>query len=288
LKGGFKQLLNTIRSIKLTDYSNLTWVEIEDRLRKTKLVILPTGSVEQHGHHVGVGADWIQAWEIAKRTGEKCGALVLPVQSYGISGHHKEFPGVITLSFDTYKKVIFEILQSLNRYGVRKVLFINGHGGNTSAIIEACKEARDEYGILCAISHWWDVLADTKIFGHPPMQHAGYAETALTLASRPEAVRMDKAKLTPTRQFKGEIQFSHPGLAHFKGGNIRIPLRVIDVTDTGSMTEAHPDKIPGTEDYSMITPEFAEELIDKVVNWICEFIPHFEELEVTKLRRKYP
>lgn len=274
--------------VKLTIYSDLTWPEIEEKLKETKMVLMPTGSVEQHGHHVGVGADWIQAWEIAKRAGEKSGALVLPIMCYGVSGHHKEFPGVITLTFDTYKIVVFEILQSLNRYGVEKVLFINGHGGNTSAITEACKEAREEYGMICAISHWWDILSSEKIFGHPPMQHAGYAETALTLASRPEAVRMKKAKLTSTRQVDDEIQFTHPGLAHFKGGNIRIPLRVIDVTNTGSMTEAHPDEVLGTEDYSMITPDYAEKLMEKVVDWLCEFIPHFEQLTIPEVERRYP
>lgn len=273
--------------IELTDYSNLTWIEVEAKIKETKLVIMPTGAVEQHGHHLGMGADWIQAWEIARRTGEKNGALVLPILCYGVSGHHKEFPGVITMTFNTYKQVVFEILQSLNRYGVEKVLFINGHGGNTSAITEACKEARDKFGILCAISHWWEVLAKEKIYGHPPMQHAGYAETALTLASRPEAVRLAKAKLTPTRQVDDEIQFIKPGEAQFKGVKINIPLRVIDVTDTGSMTEAHPDEAPGTEDYSMITPELAEELMVKVVDWLCEFIPRFKKIKLPEVEKKY-
>ena len=91
----------------MVDYSNLTWVEVEERLKETKLVVLPTGSVEQHGHHLGVGADWLQANEIARRVGEKSGAIILPTLCYGVSGHHKEFPGVLTMTFDTYRKVIF-------------------------------------------------------------------------------------------------------------------------------------------------------------------------------------
>ena len=83
------------------EWSAMTWPEIEARMKETHLVIVPVGSVEQHGHHLGVGADWMQAWEMARRVGEKTGYPVLPILSYGVSGRHKEFPGVITLSFHT-------------------------------------------------------------------------------------------------------------------------------------------------------------------------------------------
>ncbi|MCW4049327.1 MAG: creatininase family protein [Candidatus Bathyarchaeota archaeon] len=272
----------------MTDYSEMTWVEIEERLKETKIVVFPTGSVEQHGHHLGVGADWLQADEIARRVGEKSGAIVLPTLCYGVSGHHKEFPGVLTMTFGTYKQVIFEILESLNRYGVEKVVFMNGHGGNAGAIVEAAKEARDRFGMLCAVTHWWDILKNESIHGHTAEQHAGYAETALTLASRPEAVRMEKAIVVATRQVDPEIQLTRAGLARFKNGIVRIPLRVIDVTDTGSMTETHPDDTETTSDYSMITPEYSEELMEKVVDWLCEFIPRFESLTLPQATKRYP
>jgi creatinine amidohydrolase len=262
------------------EYSNLTWVEIEKHLSKSKLVVFPVGSVEQHGHHLGVGADWIQAWEIARRVGEKSGALVLPVLCYGVSGHHKEFPGVLTMSSQTYSKVVFEILESLNRYGVERVLFINGHGGNTGSIIEAAKKARESFGMLCAVSHWWDILCNKPIFEHPAEEHAGYAETALTLASEPGAVRLERAILTETRQVDDEIQLIRAGLARFKDGVVRITLRTVDVTDTGSMTEAHPADTPGTKNFTMITPDYAEELMMEVVEWLVEFIPRFENFDV--------
>lgn len=272
----------------MTDYSNLTWAEVEERLRDTKIVVFPTGSVEQHGHHLGVGADWLQADAIARRVGEKCGALVLPTLCYGVSGHHKEFPGVLTMTFDTYRRVIGEVLDSLARYGVEKVVFVNGHGGNAGAIVEAAKDARDRHGMLCAVTHWWDTLASESIFGHPAEEHAGYAETALTLASRPEAVRMDRAVLKETRQVDPEIQLVRAGLARFRGGVVGIPLRTIDVSEVGSMTEAHPDDVQTTSDYSMITPEYAETLMAKVVDWLCAFIDRFEEFKVPPAERAYP
>ncbi|TRO47009.1 creatininase family protein, partial [Candidatus Bathyarchaeota archaeon] len=252
----------------------------EEKLKKTNLAIVPIGATEQHGHHLGVGADWIQAWNIARRVGERTAALVLPVMPYGVSGHHKEFPGTITLTPETLQEVVYEIIESLDRYGVDRVVFMNGHGGNLGAITGAVKEARENMGTLCAIVQWWDVLSSRSIHGHPAEEHAGYAETALMLASRPEAVRMERAVLTPTRQVDDELQLVRSGLGRFKGGLVRIPLSTVDVSETGSMTEAHPDDVPGTSDYSKITPEFAETLMEDVVAWMSDFVERFEGLSL--------
>lgn len=265
------------------ELSNMTWPEAEERLREAEAVIIPIGSTEQHGLHLGVGSDWIQAWEIARRVGERTGAPVLPVMPYGVSGHHKEFPGTITLTPDTLQMVVYDVLESLDRYGVERVVFMNGHGGNIGALTGAINEAREDFGMLCAICHWWDILAEKDLWGHPTEEHAGYAETAFTLASRPEAVRMERAVLTPTRQVEGDIQLIRAGLARFKGGTIRMPLSTVNVSETGSMTEAHPDDVPGTSDYSMITPEFAEALMEEVVAWMCDFVSNFENLEIPNL-----
>ena len=270
------------------EWSAMTWPEIESRMKETRLVIVPVGSVEQHGHHLGVGADWMQAWEMSRRVGEKTGYPVLPILPYGVSGHHKEFPGVITLSFHTYQKVVEEVLDCLAANGVKRVVFINGHGGNNGAITEAAKVARDKHGILCALTTWWDALGERKVLGHPAEQHAGYAETSFTIVSRPDAVRMNKAMLTATKQTDEDIQLVRAGIARFKGGLVRIPLSTIDVSDTGSMTEAHPDDVSGSTDYSKVTPEFAEGLMDDVVAWLCDFIKEFDGFEEPKRERKRP
>jgi creatinine amidohydrolase len=265
------------------ELSDMTWWEAEEKFKETRLAVFPVGSVEQHGLHLGVGADWIQAWEISRRVGEKTEALVLPVMPYGVSGHHKEFPGVMTLEPATLQRVVYDILRSLSRYGIERVVFMNGHGGNLGALTGAIKEAREDFGTICAICQWWDILKNKPILGHPAEEHAGYAETAFMLASRPEAVKMEYAVLTPTRQVDEEIQLVSAGSARFRDGAVRVPLRTLDVTDTGSMTEAHPDAVQGTRDYSRVTEEFAEGLIEEVVDWMCDFVSEFEDFEVPSL-----
>jgi len=264
------------------ELSSMSWIDAEEKFKKTKLAIVPTGSVEQHGLHLGLGADWIQAWAIAERVGKRSDALVLPVMPYGISGHHSDFPGVITLKFSTFQNVVFDILTSLSRYGITRVVFINGHGGNLGALSEAAREARERYGMLCAIAQWWDIL-NRPIFGQPVMAHAGYAETAFMLASRPEAVKMEFAILSPTTQVDEEIELVSLGSAKFRDGIVRIPLKTADVSHSGSMTEAHPKDSPGTTDYSMITKEFSENLMNEVVDWLCGFVKRFEKFELPQI-----
>jgi creatinine amidohydrolase len=268
----------------MVELSNLSWMEAAEKFKKTKLAIVPTGANEQHGPHLGLGADWFQAWDIAKKVGEKTGALVLPVMPYGVSSHHKDFAGTIFLDAATFRKVIFEILSCLNSYGITKVVFINGHGGNLGALTEAAKEAREKFGMVCAICQWWDTLVNKPVSGQPAETHAGYAETALMLASRPEAVKMKYAVLSPTKQLDDDIQLIMMRTARFKDGLVRPILKTADVSDTGSMTEHHPDDLPGTTDFSPITKELGERLQKEVVDWTSDFVIKFEKFEVPPIK----
>jgi creatinine amidohydrolase len=263
------------------ELSNMPWWEAEEKFRESKLVIVPVGATEQHGLHLGLGADWIQAWTFANKIGAKTGKVVLPVLPYGVSGHHKEFPGVMTLTENTYENVIFELLTCLARNGVTHVVFVNGHGGNTPALITASKLARDKYGMLCSICDWWTAWEHRKIFGQKFEAHGGYAETSFMLASRPEAVKMEYAVLSSTKQHDQDIKIIRAGKGIFKDGYVLIPLKTVDVSDTGSMTEASPDEELGTRDYSMITLEFAEKLMDEYVEWLAEFVRVFEGFKVS-------
>ena len=138
--------------------------------------------------------------------------------------------------------MIYEILSNLNRLKIRKVVFINGHGGNTSSIVAALKRSRESFGMIGSIIEWWTVWGDRTIFGQKFEAHAGYTETAFMLASRPEAVKMEYAVLVSTKQFDKDIEILRAGLAKFNGGVVWLPLKTGDVSDTGSMTEAQPKR----------------------------------------------
>jgi len=265
------------------ELSDMSWVEAEEKLGSTRLAVVPVGATEQHGLHLGLGADWIQSWAIAERVGERIDALVLPVMPYGVSGHHMEFPGTISLSSTTLRMVVLDILESLHRHGVDRVVFINGHGGNLAAITEAAREARERSGVLCAVCQWWDALKGKKALGQTLEVHAGYAETAFTLAARPEAVKMEHASLTPPRQSGGDIRLMKTSIVGFRDGTARVALNTADLSATGSLLYADASKLPGRSEYPEITGEYAEALMEEAVEWICAFIREFEDLELPEI-----
>ena len=124
----------------------LTWPEVKEYLKENDIVLFPTGSTEQHGKHIAEDNDAFTALEVAKRVAEKTGVLVAPAMPFGYSPHHMGFPGTITLPFEVLVQVYKEVCKSLMKHGFKKVVIMNGHGGNTSAINEALRKLKEETG----------------------------------------------------------------------------------------------------------------------------------------------
>ena len=118
-------------------------------------VLLPSGSLEQHGTEAPLGCDAIVAKHLCLEAGRETGTPVLPVLSYGDSRSHLGFPGTFSLSARTLAQVYEEILESAARNGFRRCLIISGHGGNRSAAEDACK--RDYGGLLPRYLGWWQL-----------------------------------------------------------------------------------------------------------------------------------
>ena len=99
-------------------------------------MVLPVGSVEQHGHHMPLGTDSFLAHAVALGAAERVGdgrVAVLPPPWYGFSRHHMRFAGSVTLSADTMMRMVEDIVGSVVQHGFRRVLIVNGHGGNIPA-----------------------------------------------------------------------------------------------------------------------------------------------------------
>ena len=111
-----------------------TWQEVEAYLETSDGIIIPIGSVEQHGPNGLIGTDHLCAEVVAKGVGDKIGALVAPTLNYGMSQHHLGFAGSATLRPSTLMLVIKDVVQSLAVHGFRHFFFINGHGGNVASV----------------------------------------------------------------------------------------------------------------------------------------------------------
>jgi len=231
-------------------------------LKENDIVLFPTGSTEQHGKHIAEDNDAFTALEISKRVAEKTGVLVAPVMPFGYSPHHMGFPGTITLSFDTLVNVYKEVCKSLMKHGFKKIVIMNGHGGNTNAIAEALRELKEETGMTVyslmvfptSTGFAAEVVKETIKTGGG---HADEMETSVGLYLG-QRILFERAE-------KGVPPES---LSNFHRKYIRRVSRAVDfheITVSGSLG-----------DPTLASKEKGEKLVEAVVDEITEFI---EELK---------
>ncbi len=112
--------------------SEMNWMQVEEYLKHDDRCILPTGSTEQHAY-LSLCVDTLLSSRLAQEAGELAGVPVYPVLPYGLAHQWTAFPGTVTLRIETYLALIRDVLDSIRRAGFRRILLVNGHGGNAPA-----------------------------------------------------------------------------------------------------------------------------------------------------------
>ena len=121
--------------------TEMNWMMVEEYLKRDDRCVLPLGSTEQHAY-LSLSVDSILAERLATEVGEKAGVPVFPVQPYGITQYFRAFPGTITLRVQTFLSIVDEILDALAEQGFKRILIVNGHGGNAPARNLVCLRRR--------------------------------------------------------------------------------------------------------------------------------------------------
>jgi len=174
----------------------MTWPDVQELLKRTTLILVPTGSIEQHGPHLPLYSDVVAPLEVSILVAKQLGSVVAPPVRPGVSAHHMPFPGTITLQAQTFIAVVKDYAKSLAAHGFDPIVFINGHGGNSAALSIATAESRNELSPTKVIGcNWWDFIP--KELG-PGLSfedgfHANAQETSWNLYYRPEQVKMERA-----------------------------------------------------------------------------------------------
>lgn len=156
------------------------------------IVVLPVGATEQHGPHLATGTDWILAEAVSERAAtlvheRSARPIVLaPAVTYGASDHHLPFGGTLSLTPETLLAVLLDLARSLAASGGRRLVLVNGHGGNIGVCHAAATAASTRYDVRVAQLDYWRLARD---YGDAPVPgHAGVFETALILAQDEELV----------------------------------------------------------------------------------------------------
>ena len=252
----------------------LTWPEAQKRFEQVDVALLPVGSIEQHGPHLPLDTDAFDAAYLARQVAFACSnpkPLVLPLVPYGVSYHHDDFPGTISISPNTLSNLVYEIGMSAAKNGIKKLVIVNGHGGNSPALHFAAQLInRDAHIFTCVDT---GETSDPDIFAiaeTPNDVHAGEIETSTSLALRPELVRFgDGSKFIP--------EFSSRYLNFSSRRSVGWYARISKMSPTGVLG-----------DPTKATPEKGRQMWEMMIKHLKDFVEDLKNLTLEEIyERRY-
>jgi creatinine amidohydrolase len=200
--------------------ADMNWMQVEEYLKHDDRCVLPLGSVEQHAY-LSLCVDAILAERVALEAAHPLNIPVFPPLNYGITPYFRSFPGTVSLTMDTYMRVVRDMLDSVAGYGFKRILLVNGHGGNSPAQTLGIEWMAEHTGVVVQFHNWWSaprtMAKVTEI--DPVASHASWMEnfpwTRLAGVDMPNEqktpIDTDKLRmLTPpqVREYLGDGNFA--------------------------------------------------------------------------------
>jgi len=273
------------REAKIKNYlPDMTWPEVQDLLKRSDMVIIPVGALEQHSLQGPIGTDFLNSTEEAKLIAQRTDVLVAPILLPGNSPYHMAFPGTITLSAETLERVYFEAVQSLLQHGFRRFLILNGHGGNTATsrfIVDRINQ--ETAGVAVELGEAAAPYGTRRAPAGPQPfdRHAGVGETSVSLYLTPNLVNLSAARKA-TITYPAHLQAMLP---HVEAGDPAANLVFFaealkakstgkhtstrEMTDTGSWSELDP---------KLATAEAGRAEVENFVSASVKFIEAWKQL----------
>ncbi len=193
----------------------LSWTEVAALPdRDNTVIVLPTGSIEQHGPHLPCAVDTVICSGVVghalARLPPSVPAFALPSITYGKSEEHLHFPGTFTLDGETLYETVVQVGESIYRSGFRKFLIVNGHGGQPQIMEMAARELRLRHGDFIVVPHstWRLPHVAGRYLSEREKRlsmHAGHAETAIMMALAPDTVHMERAVTNYPPEFPSKL-----------------------------------------------------------------------------------
>ena len=184
------------------EYGKLSWPEVNRAASQGMVPIVPVATLEDHGRHLPIDTDVMLVEAICRATATKMTdeTVLLPPIVHGYSPHHMDFPGTVTIAWDTFTRYCTDVALSLVRHGFRRVILVNGHGSNQNLVEMAARltMVEEPHSLVAATFYLTSpeaakTIEDTRTTSRGGMAHACELETSLYLHLQPEAVDMKAA-----------------------------------------------------------------------------------------------
>jgi creatinine amidohydrolase len=261
----------------------MTWTDVRDYLETNDMVIIPIGSTEQHGPHMPLGTDYYEATGISKLISARTGVVMAPVLLVGYSEYHSGFPGTLSLKPETMEQVLFETAEMLIKYGFRRFMFFNYHGGNNivqSKVIHRINHTTE--AIAVAIGHG-SPIQKGRYQGKDEVgdEHAGIGETSLMLYLKPELVKIERAE-RPKAIYSEKLQAlwmlsqKYPDLLMVFNSLRGVP---VETKKGGASHELYSNGIWSFSDPKKATKQRGEKQVKGMADYAVKFIEAWKKVK---------
>jgi creatinine amidohydrolase len=257
------------------DWTDIRWPDIAGTAPARWIAVLPLAATEQHGPHLPLGTDGMIAQAYLARVREllpeNIPATFLPLQPVGISTEHIDFPGTLSLPTEIALKTWMALGESVARAGIRKLVLVTSHGGNSAAMTLVAQDLRAQHGLLAVTTSWSRLSGPEGLFSAEEVRHGihgGAVETSIMLARYPQSVR--KEAIADFRPADIAMEKDFRWLSAHRPAPFAWQAQ--DINQSGAAGDA-----------TQASAEKGEKLLDHGARAFCELLADIDNFDVKRL-----
>ncbi|MFE4230032.1 creatininase family protein [Arthrobacter sp. NPDC056886] len=248
----------------------MSWTDAAEAVRANPVVLLPIGAIEQHGAHLPLDEDALVADHVAKAISSATGAIVAPTIPYGHSHNLRGYTGTISLPQQLLTDLVVAVASELVRHGFRRIVLVDGNGGNLGATAAAAFELRDKFGILVGRVYPWGLgyALMRDAYENPDLVYGHGAEPELSamMAMFPDEVHMEKATTPELKTYQGWTPASYIQAS--------IPPHGLPGEIFWDFSDVCPSGVTG--DFGEASSDTGKVWIDRVIGFCIDYVREYD------------